>query len=136
MYTHETEKPWKCEHCDFAHALKAGLLAHSKGCQPKESSYKVCHLCGYKTVYNAMLKVHIESKTDLFLTLNQLFRAVFTMCRHSNFILFWPIKTDLKAGYLTKTPEIFSTDQNGPVCCSSFQLSGQLNNLYGCFNFS
>ena len=31
MYTHETEKPWKCEHCDFAHALKAGLLAHSKG---------------------------------------------------------------------------------------------------------
>ena len=64
MYTHETEKPWKCEHCDFAHALKAGLLAHSKGCQPKESSYKVCHLCGYKTVYNAMLKVHIESKHE------------------------------------------------------------------------
>merc|ERR1712045_628490 len=60
MYKHETKKPWKCDQCDYAHALQKGLQEHVRNCHPKESDLKVCHICGYKTTINHNLKEHIE----------------------------------------------------------------------------
>lgn len=60
MYKHETKKPWKCDQCDYAHALQKGLQEHVRNCHPKESDLKVCHICGYKTTLNHNLKEHIE----------------------------------------------------------------------------
>ena len=60
MYKHETKKPWKCDQCNYAHALQKGLQEHVRNCHPKESDLKVCHICGYKTTLNHNLKEHIE----------------------------------------------------------------------------
>merc|ERR1712062_323176 len=60
MYKHEKKKPWKCDQCDYAHALQKGLQEHVRNCHPKESDLKVCHICGYKTTINHNLKEHIE----------------------------------------------------------------------------
>ena len=30
MFKHTTEKPWKCDKCDFSHASKHGLQGHIK----------------------------------------------------------------------------------------------------------
>ena len=60
MYKHETKKPWKCDQCEYAHALQKGLQEHVRNCHPKESDLKVCHICGYKTTLNHNLKEHIE----------------------------------------------------------------------------
>ena len=60
MYKHSTNKPWKCDECDYAHAVKRGIIEHMKYAHPKESDYKFCHLCTYKTPGDAELKKHIE----------------------------------------------------------------------------
>ena len=60
MYKHEKKKPWKCDQCEYAHALQTGLQEHVRNCHPKESDLKVCHICGYKTTLNHNLKEHIE----------------------------------------------------------------------------
>jgi len=63
-YIHTSEKPWKCEQCAFAHSTKTGLKAHVRSCHNQESNNHICHLCGYKTYANSVLKVHIESKHE------------------------------------------------------------------------
>ena len=61
MYKHETNKPWKCDQCDFSHAAKQGLKAHVEIAHNKEAiTDKVCHLCGWKTHNKENLKVHIK----------------------------------------------------------------------------
>ena len=52
MHKHEKTKPWKCEECDYAHSLLAGLKRHKKTKHPDESTMKVCHICGHKAVTN------------------------------------------------------------------------------------
>ena len=37
-YKHESEKPWKCDKCDFAHATKMGLQVQNFIYKKKESS--------------------------------------------------------------------------------------------------
>ena len=61
MYKHETNKPWKCDQCDFAHSLKQGLDGHKRVSHPDDSKMKVCHICGYKAVTNQNLKTHVEA---------------------------------------------------------------------------
>ena len=64
MYKHETNKPWKCDQCDFTHALEHGLKQHKKHSHPEESKLHVCHVCGYKTPGFSNLKEHIEVKHE------------------------------------------------------------------------
>ena len=52
VHKHEKSKPWKCEDCDYAHSLLAGLKRHKKTKHPDESTMKVCHICGHKAVTN------------------------------------------------------------------------------------
>ena len=60
-YKHATNKPWKCDECDFAHAAKYGLTGHKAAVHPKMSDLKLCHICDYKAVTNQNLKNHIEA---------------------------------------------------------------------------
>ena len=62
MYKHETEKPWKCDECDYVHASKHALLCHKRIVHPKIGDLKLCHICDYKTVTNQNLNHHIELK--------------------------------------------------------------------------
>ena len=65
LYRHETNKPWKCDQCDFAHAVKHGLQGHIRTTHKKESDIKeVCHLCGWKTHSKNNLRVHIRCKHE------------------------------------------------------------------------
>ena len=60
MYKHTAIKPWKCDECDYSHAAKAGIAEHKKYAHAKESDFKICHLCTYKTPGESELKKHIE----------------------------------------------------------------------------
>ena len=61
VHKHEKSKPWKCEDCDYAHSLLAGLKRHKKTKHPDESTMKVCHICGHKAVTNQEIRKHIEA---------------------------------------------------------------------------
>ena len=58
---HETNKPWKCEQCDYCHATKSGLKQHVLNSHPKEEDLKVCHICGASFVSKGNLKQHMEA---------------------------------------------------------------------------
>ena len=60
MYKHTAIKPWKCDECDYSHAAKAGIAEHKKYAHAKDSDFKICHLCTYKTPGESELKKHIE----------------------------------------------------------------------------
>jgi KRAB domain-containing zinc finger protein len=60
LYKHETNKPWKCEKCDFAHASRKGLNAHIRHNHKSENDLHVCHICAYKAKSKANMKEHIE----------------------------------------------------------------------------
>ena len=60
MYKHTAINPWKCDECDYSHAAKAGIAEHKKYAHAKESDFKICHLCTYKTPGESELKKHIE----------------------------------------------------------------------------
>ena len=64
LYKHSTEKPFKCQKCDFAHALEKGLKGHMRTVHPKKSALKICHICSFKAVTNQQLRIHVESKHD------------------------------------------------------------------------
>ena len=66
MHKHEKSKPWKCEDCDYAHSLLAGLKRHKKTKHPDESTMKVCHICGHKAVTNQgnLLKTFDNKTTE------------------------------------------------------------------------
>ena len=64
MYKHSTEKPFKCQKCDYAHALEKGLKGHMRTVHPEKSALKICHLCSFKAVTNQQLRIHVESKHD------------------------------------------------------------------------
>ena len=57
---HTNIKRWKCDECDYAHAAKRGLIEHKTYIHPKESDFKLCHMCPYKTPNKAALKKHID----------------------------------------------------------------------------
>ena len=61
MYKHETNKPWKCDKCDFSHAIKSGLDQHKGYYHPTENGLKVCDICGYSTPQLSNLKDHMGS---------------------------------------------------------------------------
>ena len=63
LFKHTTEKPFKCDKCDFSHASKMGLTGHVRACHSEQSNH-VCHLCGFTTYSARPLKVHIESKHE------------------------------------------------------------------------
>ena len=60
----KSEKPFKCDKCDFAHAYKHGLSSHIKSVHADQSSLKLCHICNFKTASNQNLKIHIEAKHE------------------------------------------------------------------------
>ena len=59
-----TIKPWKCDKCDFAHAVKNGLAEHKKLSHAKESDKLSCPQCEYKTPSKQGLKKHIGQVHD------------------------------------------------------------------------
>ena len=58
---HSTDKPWKCDECNYAHAVKAGLTEHKKYAHAKESDMIVCHLCTHQTPNKNEMKQHIAT---------------------------------------------------------------------------
>ena len=58
---HSTDKPWKCDKCNYAHAVKAGLTEHKKYAHAKESDMIVCHLCTHQTPNKNEMKQHIAT---------------------------------------------------------------------------
>ena len=64
IYKHTTEKPFKCEKCDFAHALPKGLRSHMNTVHPDKKALKMCHICSYKCILSSSLRIHIESVHD------------------------------------------------------------------------
>ena len=60
-YVHATEKIFKCDQCDYAHASQHGLNGHKKYNHPTENDLKVCHICGYKNPSQHNVNKHIQS---------------------------------------------------------------------------
>ena len=58
---HETNKAWKCDECDWSHASPQALKVHKYHKHPNKDSFKVCQICGYKSVSNNSLKLHIKA---------------------------------------------------------------------------
>ena len=59
-YVHATEKLFKCDQCDYAHASQRGLSSHKKYNHPTENDLKVCHICGYKNPSQHNVNKHIQ----------------------------------------------------------------------------
>merc|ERR1711962_1814597 len=60
-WRHSEKKPWKCDLCDYAHSMKNALNEHKKVVHAKESDFKFCHACNYKTPQASGLRKHIEA---------------------------------------------------------------------------
>ena len=58
QYKHSVDKPWKCDECDYTHALKGGIVEHKKYNHKKEFFF--CDLCSYKSPGQNNLKSHHE----------------------------------------------------------------------------
>ena len=56
LYKHETNKPWKCDKCDYSHALKAGLKSHKRYSHASENDMKMCHICGFASANKSTIK--------------------------------------------------------------------------------
>ena len=56
---HMTEKPFKCDKCDYSHATKVGLKNHKLYFHPKGNAH-MCHICPYKSHHKSNLKQHIQ----------------------------------------------------------------------------
>ena len=54
------DKPWKCDLCDYTHALKGGIVEHKKYTHVKESEFFFCNSCSYKSPSQRNLKSHDE----------------------------------------------------------------------------
>ena len=63
-YKHESNKPWKCDQCDYSHALRSGLKAHIRYSHPVEKDLKVCHICGFTSASASIVKIHIQGKHE------------------------------------------------------------------------
>ena len=59
LYKHETNKPWKCDQCDYAHASKYGLQEHKRYKHPSENDMKVCHICSFSSPCKSTINKHI-----------------------------------------------------------------------------
>ena len=60
QYKHSVDKPWKCDECDYTHALKGGIVEHKKYNHKKEAEFFFCNLCSYKSPSQNNLKSHDE----------------------------------------------------------------------------
>ena len=60
QYKHSVDKPWKCDECDYTHALKGGIVEHKKYNHKKETDFFFCPLCSYKSPSQNNLKSHDE----------------------------------------------------------------------------
>ena len=60
-WKHAEKKPWKCDECDNTYAVERGLIEHKTYFHAKESDFKLCPSCPYKTPNKAALKSHINA---------------------------------------------------------------------------
>ena len=60
LYKHATNKPWKCDQCEYAHASKHGLASHIKHSHGSESNTHVCHICGYRAKSKSRVNEHFR----------------------------------------------------------------------------
>ena len=61
LYKHETNKSWKCDQCDYAHASKYGLQEHKRYKHPSENDMKVCHICSFSSPCKSTINKHIAA---------------------------------------------------------------------------
>jgi len=60
LYKHETNKPYRCDQCNFAHASEKGLYAHIKHNHKSENEWHVCHICGYRAKSKSNVNEHFR----------------------------------------------------------------------------